>query len=127
VIRRAIGFHFTFLAVCMGIFLYQAMVQSSPAEAQTSEQVIRISASMFEFKPSEITLKKDVPVVFEIISQDRHHGFTLPDFHLRVDVTPGTVKRLRFVPGKIGTFTFICDVFCGEHHEEMSGTIRVIE
>ena len=125
--RRAIGFHFTFLAVCMGVFLYQANVQSSPAETQAKEQVVRISASMFEFKPGEITLRKDMPVVFELVSEDRRHGFALPDFHLRKDVLPGAVERLRFVPGKIGTFTFICDVFCGEHHEEMSGTIRVIE
>jgi cytochrome c oxidase subunit 2 len=82
---------------------------------------------MFEFKPSEITLKKDVPVVFELISQDRRHGFTLPEFHMRADVMPGTVERLRFVPGKTGTFTFLCDVFCGDKHEEMSGTITVVE
>jgi len=111
----------------MGVFLYQANVQSSPAETQAKEQVVRISASMFEFKPGEITLRKDMPVVFELVSEDRRHGFALPDFHLRKDVLPGAVERLRFVPGKIGTFTFICDVFCGEHHEEMSGTIRVIE
>jgi cytochrome c oxidase subunit 2 len=127
VTRKAIGFHISFFAVCMGGFLYQAIAKSSPAPAQASEQIIRISASKFEFKPSEITLKKNVPVVFELISQDRHHGFTVPDFHIRVDVTPGAVKRLRFVPSKTGNFNFLCDVFCGEQHEEMSGTIRVIE
>ena len=123
--RKAIAFHTILLAVCMGVFLYQATVRSSPAQAK--EQVIRISASMFEFKPSVITLKKDVPVILELISQDRHHGFTLPDFHIRADVTSGNVERLRFTPGKAGTFTFLCDVFCGDQHEEMSGTIRVVE
>jgi cytochrome c oxidase subunit 2 len=125
--RKAIAFHVTFFAVCLGVFLYQANVQSAPGQNPPREQTIRISASMFEFKPSEITLKKDVPVVFELISQDRHHGFTIPEFHRRADVMPGTVKRLRFVPGKTGTFTFLCDVFCGDQHEEMSGTIRVVE
>jgi cytochrome c oxidase subunit 2 len=125
--RKAIAFHVTFFAVCLGVFLYQANVQSAPGQNPPREQTIRISASMFEFKPSEITLKKDVPVVFELISQDRRHGFTLPEFHMRADVMPGTVERLRFVPGKTGTFTFLCDVFCGDQHEEMSGTIRVVE
>ena len=123
--RKTVAFHTIFLAVCMGVFLYQATIRSSPAQAK--EQVIRISASMFEFKPSIITLKKDVPVILELVSQDRHHGFTLPDFHTRADVTSGTVERLRFTPGKAGTFTFLCDVFCGDQHEEMSGTIRVVE
>jgi cytochrome c oxidase subunit 2 len=125
--RKAIAFHVTFFAVCLGVFLYQANVQSAPGQNPPREQTIRISASMFEFKPSEITLKKDVPVVFELISQDRRHGFTLPEFHMRADVMPGTIARLRFVPGKTGTFTFLCDVFCGDQHEEMSGTIRVVE
>ena len=124
---KAIASRVTLFVVCMGVFPYRATVQSSPGESAAKEQVIRISASMFEFKPSEITLKKDVPVVFELIRQDRHHGFNLPEFHMRADVMPGTVERLRFMPRKIGNFTFLCDIFCGDRHEEMSGTIRVVE
>lgn len=126
-IRKAIAFPVLFFVVCVGFFLHQATLQSSPGETPDKEQIIQISASMFDFKPSEITLKKDVPVVFELTSKDRHHGFNLPDFHMRADVMPGTVGKLRFTPRKIGTFTFICDVFCGDQHEEMSGTIRVVE
>lgn len=126
-IRKAIAFPVTLSAVFMGLFLYQANVQSSPGESPAREQIIRISASMFEFKPSEITLKKGAPVVFELISHDMRHGFALPDFHMRADVNPGTIARLRFIPSRVGTFTFLCDVFCGDQHEEMSGTIRVVE
>jgi cytochrome c oxidase subunit 2 len=28
---------------------------------------------------------------------------------------------------KAGTFTFACDVFCGEGHDDMSGTVVVTE
>jgi cytochrome c oxidase subunit 2 len=45
---------------------------------------------------------------------------------LRVDIKPGAVEKVRFVPDKIGNFTFLCDVFCGYGHEEMSGTIKVV-
>ena len=124
---KAIASRVTLFVVCMGVFPYRATVQSSPGESAAKEQIIRISASMFEFKPSEITLKKDVPVVFELKSQDRRHGFNLPDFHMRVDVQPGTTEKLRIVPRKVGTFTFLCDVFCGDQHEEMTGTIRVVD
>ena len=104
----------------------QFVSQSAP-ETPNTEKTVRISAATFEFKPSEIILKKDVPVTFELTSQDRRHGFNLPDFHIRADVQPGTVEKLRFVPRKVGTFAFLCDVFCGDQHEEMSGTIRVVE
>jgi heme/copper-type cytochrome/quinol oxidase subunit 2 len=27
----------------------------------------------------------------------------------------------------IGTFTFLCDIFCGDGHERMQGTITVVD
>src|SRR5262245_38615910 len=100
---------------------------SATKENSNGEQVIRISASSFEFKPSEIVVKKGVPVTLELVSQDRHHGFKLAQFHLRAEIQAGVVEKVRFIPDKTGTFTFICDVFCGEGHEEMSGTLKVVE
>lgn len=54
-------------------------------------------------------------------------GFNVPDLGLRADIVPGQTTRLRIVPGKVGTFTFFCDVFCGTGHEEMTGMITVVE
>lgn len=124
---RTIVLSAVWIVAGIGMLLHQTTMQSSPRENADKEQIIQISASMFDFKPSEITLRKDVPVVFELTSKDHRHGFNLPEFHLRSDVMPGTVGRLRFTPDKLGTFTFFCDVFCGDRHEEMSGTIRVVE
>jgi cytochrome c oxidase subunit 2 len=33
---------------------------------------------------------------------------------------------VRLMPDKVGTFTFLCDVFCGSGHETMNGTITVV-
>jgi cytochrome c oxidase subunit 2 len=52
-------------------------------------------------------------------------GFNAPDFGVRADIIPGQVARVRLVPDKVGTFTFLCDIFCGSGHETMSGTITV--
>jgi cytochrome c oxidase subunit 2 len=90
-------------------------------------RVIRISASTFEFTPDEITVKKGIPVILELTSRDRHHGFKLPAFNLRADIQPGVTETLRFIPNTAGTFTFFCDVFCGAGHEEMSGILKVVE
>jgi len=102
-------------------------IGSAAQDLRKDEQIVRISASMFEFKPSEITIKKGVPVILEFASQDHHHGFRLPEFHLQADIKPGVVERVRFVPDKTGKFNFFCDVFCGDGHEDMSGTLTVIE
>jgi cytochrome c oxidase subunit 2 len=107
--------------------LQQTVIQSSAKETSNAEQIVRISASNFDFTPSVITVKKGVPVRLEFVSQDRRHGFKLLELHLRADITPGTMETIRFVPDKVGTFTFYCDVFCGDGHESMAGTLKVIE
>ena len=72
-------------------------------------------------------MKKGVPILLELTSKDRHHGFKLAQFQVQGDIKPGVVEHVRFVPNKTGTFAFFCDVFCGDGHEDMSGTIEVIE
>ena len=41
-------------------------------------RVVRIVAKRFSFTPSEVRLKKGEPVVLELVSEDRVHGFKLP-------------------------------------------------
>ena len=115
------------VATTVGYLSQQPVARSTATEIGNEEQIIHISASTFEFKPSEFTVKRGVPVLLELTSQDRHHGFKLSAFELRADITPDVVEKVRFVPDKIGRFTFLCDVFCGDGHEDMSGTITVIE
>ena len=115
-----------------GAFLVSAALVSGlgiyiKANALPAERVIHITAKKFEFSPDSITLKKGEPVVFEISSEDRKHGFSLRAFGIRSDVLPGKVSRIRFTPDKTGKFTFSCDVFCGEGHEEMTGTVVVTD
>jgi cytochrome c oxidase subunit 2 len=93
--------------------------------ARSQERVIRIVAKKFEFNPSEITLQKGVPVILELTTEDVAMGFSAPDFKADVEIVPGKVARLRLVPDKAGDFDFICDVFCGDGHEDMGGKIHV--
>jgi cytochrome c oxidase subunit II len=95
--------------------------------APAAEQVIHITARNFEFSPGTITVKKGVPVVLELSSADRKHGFSLRAFGVRADIKPGSVSRVQFTPDRAGRFTFSCDVFCGEGHEEMTGTLVVTD
>ena len=91
----------------------------------TDEPVIRITAKKFEYSLRTLTLKRGVPVVFELTAVDRAHGFNLPDFGVRSELVPGKLTRIRFTPDKTGEFVFFCDVFCGDGHEEMSGVLIV--
>ena len=96
-------------------------------ETGKEEKVIKITAKKFEYSPNEVRLKKGVPVVLELTSLDRLHGFNIFDFGVRADINPGQVTRVRIVPEKTGTFVFRCDIYCGEGHENMEGKLIVEE
>ncbi len=97
------------------------------AGAQPNEQVIKIVAKKFDYTPNVIKLKKGVPVILEFTTLDIVMGFKVPDLGVRTDIVPGKVTRVRLVPEQAGTFPFVCDIFCGSGHEEMTGTIIVSE
>jgi cytochrome c oxidase subunit 2 len=94
--------------------------------ARSEEQVVRISARRFAYEPDKITLRGGMPAVLELTTADVAMGFNAPDLNARADIVPGEVTRLRFTPERAGNFPFYCDVFCGDGHERMSGTIRVV-
>jgi cytochrome c oxidase subunit 2 len=96
------------------------------AQAAPKERVIKLTVKRFEYSRKEIELKRGQPVVIEITSLDVPHGFSVPDFHARAEVVlPGKVTRVRFTPDREGTFTYLCDIFCGTGHEQLEGRFIV--
>ncbi len=101
-----------------------APVAAAPA-MHPEAKVIRITAKRFEYSPSRIVLKRGEPVVLELVSLDRKHGFKVPGLKLRADIVPGTPTRLEVTPAEVGTYELACDVFCGGGHEDMTGEVVV--
>lgn len=94
----------------------------TPAAAPVS---IKITAQKFKYTPNQIVLKKGQATVLEITSVDFIHGFNLPDLKIRADLIPGRVTKVELKIDKEGVYEFLCDNFCGDGHEEMSGKITV--
>jgi len=114
------------LTMALGGLLLGAATIGLRAAAQPEEQVIKILARRFTYTPNKLSLKRGIPVILELTSADVLMGFNAPDFDLRADIIPGQTARVRLVPDKVGTFTFLCDIFCGSGHETMSGTMTVV-
>jgi cytochrome c oxidase subunit 2 len=93
--------------------------------ARGEEKVIRVVARKFTFTPNVIALKAGEPVVLELTTLDVFMGFNAPDLKVRTDIVPGRTMRVGIKPERAGTYPFLCDVFCGDGHETMSGTIVV--
>ena len=115
------------VGACVGASTGTDANASSGADAQAGEHVIKVVAKKFDYTPNVIKLKKGVPVVLEFTTLDVIMGFKIPDLGIRTDIVPGKVSRVRLVPNKVGTFPFLCDIFCGSGHENMAGTIIVSE
>ena len=100
---------------------------AQPSNAADTAQTTKITAKKYEFTPKEITVKKGQLAVLELTSADRTHGFSAPDLNIRAAIAPGKSVQVKFTPDKVGEFPFFCDVFCGAGHEDMTGTIKVVD
>lgn len=107
--------------------LVSAVTSADTPTPASQEQVVKISAKRFEYSPSVIKVKVNTPVVLELTTLDRLHGFAIPDLKIEAEIKPGEVTRVRFVPQKTGTFAFHCNVFCGSGHEDMAGELIVTD
>lgn len=87
--------------------------------------VIDITAKRFAFSPDKITLKKGQTVRLRLHSQDVTHGFFLRPLKLDEEIPAGQTVEVTVTPQTAGTFTTICDHFCGANHGNMNMTIVV--
>jgi cytochrome c oxidase subunit II len=100
---------------------------SAPSNAQEPALRIELEAQKFEFGPKAMTVRKGQRVTIVLTSKDFVHGFSMPDFNVRADGIPGKTVEVTFVADKAGKFVYLCDNFCGEGHDKMSGFLIVTE
>ncbi|HEX6822596.1 MAG TPA: cupredoxin domain-containing protein [Candidatus Sulfotelmatobacter sp.] len=110
------------LCVCLGILL------SATGRVRADNlPVIEITAKRFAFSPDKITLKKGQTVKLRLHSEDVTHGFFLRPLKLDEEIPAGETTDVIVTPKEAGTFTTICDHFCGANHGNMNMTIVVEE
>ena len=79
----------------------------------------------FEFKdlgiktPNEVYVAQGLPTSIDIESADVIHSFWVPQMGGKVDMIPGHVNHIYFVPLKAGTYLGECAEFCGVEHGRM--------
>lgn len=95
------------------------------AQTKPEDVLVTIVAKAWEFEPSTIRVKEGQRVNLQVVSIDVTHGFNLAIFGVNERLEPGTTVRTSFVADRKGTFSFFCDVFCGDGHGGMRGTLIV--
>ena len=102
-----------------------AMLTSTKPVHADDVPVVEITAKRFAFSPDKITLKKGQTVKLRLHSEDVTHGFFLRPLKIDEEIPAGQTTEVTITPQTAGTFTTICDHFCGANHGNMNMTIVV--
>lgn len=119
---------------------FEARVEAMIAEYQVGEEGdsgipvvhppagsdVYLLARLWEWYPV-LELEKDQSYRIHMSSMDWQHGFSLQPSNINLQVHPGYDMVLTVTPDKAGTYTIVCNEFCGIGHHNMVGRIHVVE
>ncbi len=83
-----------------------------------------LQASMWRWYPI-LKLRKGQTYRLHVSSMDLQHGFSLLPMNMNFQVLPGYDHVLTITPTQAGTFSVVCNEFCGIGHHLMTGKILV--
>ena len=113
------------IAAVAAVFCAVGYLAAPLAIGDPAPRRIPVLAAKFAFDTPEIRVRKGEAVTLVLTSPDFVHGFSLPDLDARIDLVPGRTVELQLKPARPGRFAFLCDNFCGEGHDRMTGFLIV--
>jgi cytochrome c oxidase subunit 2 len=75
---------------------------------------------------SEIVVPQGAPVIFQLVSTDVIHGFSVPNLRVKMDAVPGMVTQVWLEAKETGEFEIACAQHCGTNHYKMKGKLIVL-
>lgn len=105
-------------------------------EVADGKYIINIVASAFHYdlgkdengnNNTTLRVPKGSTVLFQVTTKDVVHGFQVAGTNVNMMVEPGHISRFEAVMKKAGTYTIVCNEYCGIGHHQMFGTVEVYE
>ncbi len=78
-------------------------------------------------KGATLVLPVNQRIRFTETSPDVIHSFWIPSFLFKRDVIPGRMNTFEIKPTQTGTYVGRCAELCGEKHDRMNFTVKVVE
>ncbi len=131
-------------AAGLGLGAMSALSPKAPAYTPTtvSFEVAVVpdiqGAAWDAFVPNSLVVHAGDTVKITVLNADTMpHGFELDAFNVNTHIDPGTANAttgdvtpsttvITFVASQAGTFQFKCNVYCGDGHDYMTGTLEVL-
>lgn len=112
----------------------QAMVDKYTVRTETDLQVPVVApppgsdiyqiARLWSFWPI-LELEKGKTYRLHLTSMDYNHGFSLQPANINIQMVPGFEHVVTVTPNKSGTYSIVCNEFCGIGHHQMVGRLYV--
>ena len=87
--------------------------------------VVPVVSGMFAFSPDPIEVPANARVTFRLTSEDVIHGFQVVGTNANAMAIPGYVTQFSVTFPTPGTYTIVCNEYCGLMHHAMVGKLIV--
>ncbi len=105
---------------------YQVGTEGEIPVVRPPEGDVYLMGFQWQWRPI-LELQRGKTYRLNVSSLDVNHGFSLQPVNLNLQIVPGYATVLTITPTEVGTFTLICNEYCGIGHQLMSGKIIVTE
>ncbi len=112
----------------------QAMVDKYTVRTETDEKTpvvapppgsdIYMLARLWSFYPI-LELEKGKTYKLHLTSMDYNHGFSLQPANINIQIVPGFEHVMTVTPNQSGTYSVVCNEYCGIGHHRMVGRIYI--
>ena len=112
----------------------QAMVDKYTVRTETDQKIpvvapppgsdVYLIARLWSFGPI-IELEKDKTYRLHLTSMDYNHGFSLQPVNINIQIVPGFEHVVKITPNQSGTYSVVCNEYCGINHHTMVSRIYV--
>ena len=112
----------------------QAMVDKYTVRTETAEKIpvvapppgsdIYLIARLWNFWPI-LELENGKTYKLHLTSMDYNHGFSLQPANINIQIVPGFEHVITVTPNQAGTYSIVCNEFCGINHHAMVSRLYV--
>jgi len=112
----------------------QAMVDKYTVRTETEQKIpvvapppgsdVYLIARLWAFWPI-LELEKDKTYRLHLSAMDYNHGFSLQPVNINIQIVPGFEHVVTVTPNKSGTYSLVCNEFCGINHHTMVSRLYV--
>ena len=112
----------------------QAMVDQYTVRTETDAQIpvvapppgsdVYLIARLWNFWPI-LELKQGETYRLHLTSMDYNHGFSLQPANINIQMVPGFEHVVTITPNQSGTYSVVCNEYCGIGHHRMVGRIYI--